>query len=867
MSSSMSSSPSLVPLLLVLLLVPSSIASSSSSYLATPHPAWICPRPSRAGGGSSSGRTVSPSSSSRSYYSYSRLVDRNVVPPRTKSSIPLSATATDDDDDVDDDDSPSPPPPEERTRTTTIPTTTTTPTIATPLSSAYDRDLPPSLVGEAVRSALRSMRGVCIDFAVDRYATSSTNDARGPRVGGGGGGGGGATSRSVNVVGMRGRGTGAFLNAKFSGTVPRFDDDDGGGDGGGATMASEKKGGSSSSSSSSLVRRGRAFETAYLTSRGRIIDRLAVLYFPPSNDGTDDDDLGGMEDAFLITSPGNDGDDIYDRLSRTIFPLDDVTISRYDRYRRTGGGEGGDDTTTSNVIGVITLACSTIEDANNMLAATLVGVGVGGDDGVAGSSFAFPEDGTCDHYRVPSSKSGDGASSSDVYAFRHTFLSPDICHGYTLLFRGGRDGNGSGGSSLADDVWRMLTDERNDVGPVGIGYLEYDTLRVEAGLPGYGNEMTGDGPTGKGRGGGVADADRVDDIDDDVESYYAKSNPLELHLRDLIDVDKGCYQGQEGVASVLKNKRGPPRQLYQVVFRDSENDFHGGGGGGGDDAGFGLLSTNNDMLTEFRKLKGTRSAAGGTAALTNDTRQPRPGDGIYVLGSNDSIPVGKITSVAEPNGTGDAKTIALALVKRPEPILSAIKEQGLELPRWWEDVGDDDDRNEDDGNAYDRRGAGRGGVIANEKGGSGIMRPPPLDPLHNLEIVIGGTYTVGRLVSVPGRRYGGRKSSRGGRDVAPLLDYESMGEVVTGGDADGPGYFRYDFQDDDRIREVATAAPSTNVSVPRNMETEVEGDLGEMNELLAEAKEDFAKAAAQAEAAAVEAQRKEEKMKIRCHGS
>jgi hypothetical protein len=543
-----------------------------------------------------------------------------------------------------------------------------------------------------------------------------------------------------------------------------------------------------------------------------------------------------------------------------------------------------------------------------------------------GCTFAFPDDGTCDHYRVSSKSSsstaggggdgrggGDMSYHTDVYAFRHTFLSSDICHGYTLLFVEGGEGGSIGGASVYEDVWRRLTDEYNNVGPVGIGYREYETLRIEAGLPGYGNEMTGDGPTRRG-GDVAADDANIDNDDDDDEdaatsNYCAKSNPLELHLRDIVDVNKGCYQGQEGVASVLKNKRGPPRQLYQAVFHDSENDFHGGGIDD-DDASFGLLSTDNEMLTEFRKLKGRRRGrdAGGTAALANDTRQPRPGDDIYVLGSNDSILVGKISefhsiaflslpppkssfdenskklpfvpfplpsstifttivkpaaSVAEPNGTGDAKTIALALAKRPGPILSAIRERGLELPRWWEDVEDDDDRNDGDDDADDRRGVARGGAIANEKDGSGIMRPPPLDSLHNLEIVIGGTYTVGRLVSVPSRRYGGATSGRGGRDVAPLLDYETMGEVVTGGDAEGPGYFRYDVQDDDGIREVAAASQSTNGSVPRTAAMEVEAALGEMDELLAEAKGDFAKAAAQAEAAAVEAKRKEEKMKMR----
>ena len=222
--------------------------------------------------------------------------------------------------------------------------------------------------------------------------------------------------------------------------------------------------------------------------------------------------------------------------------------------------------------------------------------------------------------------------------------------------------------------------------------------------------------------------------------------------------------------------------------------------------------------------------------------------------------------MAEPNGTGDAKTIALALARRPGPILSAIRERGLELPRWWEDVADGDDRREGDfDDADDDRGAAaRRGGIASERGGSSIMRPPPLDPLHNLEVVVGGTYTVGRLVSVPGRRYGGGKLSRGGGAVAPLLDYETRGEVVAGGDGDGPaGYFRYDFRDDEIAAEGAAAGdPPTVGSVPRTEARDVDGDGGEADELLAEAERDFAKAAAQAEAAAAEAKRKEEKMKM-----
>lgn len=645
---------------------------------------------------------------------------------------------------------------------------------------------------------------------------------------------------------MRGRGTRSFLDAKFSGWVPN--------DNYGDNNHNHR---SSSASGTGRIRTGRTFETAYLTARGRIIDRLLVLYFPQvlssslSSSALSLDNKGGTKteemeyDAFVITSPGNDGTDLYDKLSPTIFPMDGVTLSHCPN-----------DTTS-----VITLACSTLKDAQTSFENNVRRLLMGKDND---EPFAFPLDGRCDHYRV----SRGGGVFTNVYVLRYTFLPREICHGYTLLFCeecGG--GESVRRSTLVDEVWRTLTDTYNDRGPVGIGALEYDTLRVEAGMPGYGNEMTGDGPKERGKvtrlseDGGIVNNDNNEDAGAGI--YHAKSNPLELHLHSLVDDDKGCYQGQEGVASILKNKRGPPRQLYQIVFYDSENDFGGGGGNDESVGGFDLLSTDNQMLTEFRKLKLGKGKQ-WKGPLEKVTRQPRPGDDIYVLGSNDTILVGKITSVAEPCGTGDAKTVALALARRPGPILKSIREQDLELPRWWEDVKDSDGGGNDEYD--DNRGGidiiGRGN--ANEKNGGGssvMMSPPPLDPLHNLEVVIGGTYTVGRLVSVPGRRCG-VKSNRGD-DVASLLDYETRGEVVTGGDANGPAYFRYDFQDDTTSRDVAAVTSTVGSARPQTApEVDVQGSEVDMDNLLAEAEKDFAKATAQAQAASAELKRKEDKMKM-----
>ncbi|KAL9180313.1 hypothetical protein ACHAXT_008283 [Thalassiosira profunda] len=624
------------------------------------------------------------------------------------------------------------------------------------LSSAYDRAIPASIVGEAVRAALRSDRGVCFDFSTDRYAASGA-DGR----------------RLVSVVGLRGEGTKAFVNAKFSRSIPVED--------GNTAM-----GGAQLSASTKLVRKGRAFETAYLTSKGRMIDRLLVLAFPEKDGETDD--------AFLVTSPGNSGPKLYNELSKFVFPMDKVSLN--------------DSTSQSSVI---TLACSSLGDAQTSFNNNILGL-LMKDDSYS-NGFEFPSDGVCHHYRV----SGDAGSKADVYVMKHTFLSEEICHGYSLLVQ---ESGATPSQTMANQIWDNLTDELNDKGPVGVGALEYDTLRVEAGLPGYGYEMSGDGPK-KGKSQTEAADERSGGADD---AYYAKSSPLELHLQSLVDTEKGCYQGQEGIASILKNKRGCPRQLYQAVFYDDDNDFNGDGGG------LGLVSINNKELMEFNMMKKQAEP------IPNDTRPPRPGDNVFVLGSSESIAVGKITSVAEPNGTGDAKTVALALAKRPGPILKAIKEQGLEMPRWWEDAdsGDEDD---------DARGP------SNEKGGSGIMQPPPLDPLHNLEIVIGGTYTVGRLVSVPSRR-----SKVGSGGVATLLDYEKQGTVVDAGEA--PAYFKYNFEDDQAVDAERAASSPVIADVEEDEQEEIADDL------LAQAEEDAAKAAAEAEKAAAEAKRKEEKMKI-----
>ena len=423
---------------------------------------------------------------------------------------------------------------------------------------------------------------------------------------------------------------------------------------------------------------------------------------------------------------------------------------------------------------------------------------------------------------------------------------------------------------------------------MGVASLEYETLRIEAGLPAYGFEMTGDGDgTAKKKKNAVsllanelktrgAKSNDGTDNDSGVENqsgtevnkdvagdkYYAKANPLELHLQSLVDTDKGCYQGQEGVASLLKNKRGFPRLLYQVVFFDSENDFFDGSSDDGGGGGFGIANMAGATGAQNKEWQQLLKSKKLNDSFSNDTRQPQPGDKLFVLGSSESIQVGTITSVAEPNGMGEAMTVALALVRRPGPIMDGIKDMGLDLPRWWEDVSPDDDDEDNDDDGYNG--------VASEKGGSGIMRPPPLDSLHNLEVVVGGTYTVGRLRSVPSRRYG-YASNRDLKDddVASILDYERRGEVVATNDA--PSTFMYDLAKDIKKSEVVETTLDEDVQTNEseswtartsNDEEDDDDDDAFTEELLAKAEEEAAKAAAEAETAAAEAKRKAEKMEL-----
>lgn len=88
-----------------------------------------------------------------------------------------------------------------------------------------------------------------------------------------------------------------------------------------------------------------------------------------------------------------------------------------------------------------------------------------------------------------------------------------------------------------ETLWKRLMAERPDVVPIGWDALE--SLRIEAGTPRYGTELT--------------------------DSVI----PLEAELEHAIDFEKGCYIGQEIVARM--KYRGHPNRLLRGIEIDGEH--------------------------------------------------------------------------------------------------------------------------------------------------------------------------------------------------------------------------------------------------------------------------------------------------------
>lgn len=289
-----------------------------------------------------------------------------------------------------------------------------------------------------------------------------------------------------------------------------------------------------------------------------------------------------------------------------------------------------------------------------------------------------------------------------------------------------------------------------------------------------------------------------------------RASPLELYLEGAVDFSKGCYQGQEGVASLLKNKKGLPRTMYSISFSDEDNFYEG--------------------------QRDEEEYSNHENRTPNGTKLPQVGDVLYALGSNQEIRVGTITSIAERGGTSFPETIGIALIKRPGPILKKMKRMNLEIER-------DLLMNDPNMSYYDEGGSGSD----NTDFGSGIIMPPPIDPLDGLEVVLENGFTQGQLRVLPSRRLKRNQN---------LFETEQW-SVFDGGESDTSTGATMGFMGDnfrvtepnmsmDDISVAETAVDSANSATSR---IEINEDDAELQAAIEAAK-----------LAADEARRKEEKL-------
>lgn len=94
-------------------------------------------------------------------------------------------------------------------------------------------------------------------------------------------------------------------------------------------------------------------------------------------------------------------------------------------------------------------------------------------------------------------------------------------------------------SSHAAEVWKVMERETKAAGGQAIGFLSFDSIRVERGIAWWGIDLND------------------------------KSIPLEADLMSAIHTNKGCYPGQETIAKIL-NLGHPARKLVGVVVESDD---------------------------------------------------------------------------------------------------------------------------------------------------------------------------------------------------------------------------------------------------------------------------------------------------------
>jgi len=654
------------------------------------------------------------------------------------------------------------------------------------LPSTYDKSLPAGMRGEAVRSALKSSRGACINFTPISTKYNNIHNVGVVKVTG-------KASKPTAVV--------DFLNNKLCNS---FSNNFGSGSSGVEDEDMEEY--EVGKQTIQLQRQsGKVTRAGILTSKGRMIDNLSVATFAPTQSSSKNKNV----EAYMMTSPGHYGSSLFDRLDPFIFPLDGVKLKDMVVDSGSSSDSGGDG------MRVFTFAGTQLVTAQNIIHTSVLPnlASWGLDSG----KFVFPPDGSDECIRYALSKSN--GEELELVIMEQVQLPKCIVRGYTIMMRSTSTGTKVNGDDASNKVWDYCIGNSGDGnmnGPVELGPLEYETLRIEGGVPAYGYEMTG------------SFKDKNSDSSDKKDT---KAGPLELHLDEIVDESKGCYQGQEGVAAIINNrkKRELPQLLYSVIFPEEDNFY--------------------EDSQEDEEVYTNHDAPG---RVQNETKMPRVGDVIYALGSGEKIKVGVLTSVAERGGSSLPETVGIVLVRRSAGILKKMKDMDLEFER----------------NEFMNGGESDFSMASNTaEMGSGIIYPPPLDPLDGLDVVIGGGFTRGYLRVVPKRRSALKNKNKFEVESWSMSDEDVGGAGATMQFLDNETEEKLIGRSSEKPKDEIKVGPPTSTS-PDKVDTTASDDApvrsennDSDNDNALEDK-DLKAAIEAAETAAVEARRKEEKLEM-----
>jgi hypothetical protein len=231
---------------------------------------------------------------------------------------------------------------------------------------------------------------------------------------------------------VSGEGTSGFLNSKLSNSFPNKIK--------GETDKYDING------FKILVEKGEMKQAGLLSSKGHVIDVLTTCSFATHC---------GLE-TYVITSPGHGGSQLFERMNPFIFPLDKVKISDICPFDAPSRSR------------VLTFIASENEVARRSLMDSILPVF---KNWQLESIFSFPSrKNGCIRYTLPR----NNGQSVELVVWEQTVLSTSVSKGYTVLISDKGDEE-----DLGLEVWDRITAEDNIYGPIAIGPLEYETLRIE----------------------------------------------------------------------------------------------------------------------------------------------------------------------------------------------------------------------------------------------------------------------------------------------------------------------------------------------------------------------------------------------------